>query len=250
VILAHPIPDAIVAIVSLFAGAVAAVTGFGIGSILTPVLAVRFDTRAAIAIVSVPHLAASLLRFATSWQQADRRTVMRFASFSMAGGLAGALVGMSRTGPGDIGLQISLGALLILGGLGALCAGPGIDAGRKTTAVAGIASGFFGGLVGSQGPIRSAAMLSLDISKESFVATAMATAIAVDVARIPVYLYADHAVMAHASQTILLATAGVLVGTFCGKRLLSAVPVPLFRRAVAILVFALGAAVLATAFRK
>src|SRR5215471_2644052 len=54
--------------------------------------------------------------------------------------------------------------------------------------VAGALSGALGRLVGNQGGIRSAAMLGFDVPKESFVATATAIGLCVDVARVPVYL--------------------------------------------------------------
>ncbi len=44
------------------AGATASVVGFGIGSLLTPVLATRFGMEVAIASVALPHLAGGLLR--------------------------------------------------------------------------------------------------------------------------------------------------------------------------------------------
>ena len=245
------VPDTVVAVVALAAGAVAAVTGFGIGSFLTPLLALQFDTRVAVAIVSVPHFVASVARFATLWRRADRRAVIMFGSFSVLGSLAGALLSVSRRGPTEVGVSIALGVLLMLGGFSALAVPrPGIPFGRKAAGLAGAASGLFGGLVGSQGPIRSAALLAFDISKESFVATAMAVAIAVDIARIPVYLSVHHHVMAHAWKTILLATAGALAGTFWGNRILRSVPLVPFRRAVASLVILLGVVVLVTAARR
>ena len=45
--------DAAVAVVSIAAGALAAMTGFGIGSLLTPVLAMSVDTRVAVAAVAI-----------------------------------------------------------------------------------------------------------------------------------------------------------------------------------------------------
>lgn len=243
------IPEVIIVLVALIAGAVASVTGFGIGSLLTPLLALQFGTGAAVAIVSVPHFAASTVRFATLWRRVDRSTVIAFGSFSVLGSLAGALLGVYGREPGDPGMAIALGVLLMLGGLSALTPRSGLRFGRKSAAFAGAASGFFGGLVGSQGPIRSAALLAFNISKESFVATAMAIAIAVDVARIPVYVSVHHEAMAGAWKTILLATAGTLVGTVWGARIFRALPPEPFRRAIACLVFLLGVAVLVAAFR-
>src|SRR5438105_3586825 len=84
-------------------------------------------------------------------------------------------------------------------------------------AAAVLASGVFGGLVGNQGGIRSAALMGFDVSKESFVATATAIALLVDVFRMPVYAATQHAQIAGAWVAILLATLGVVVGTLAGK---------------------------------
>ena len=48
--------------------------------------------------------------------------------------------------------------------------------GRRAAWVSGLLSGAFGGLVGNQGSIRSAAMLGFQVPKQSFVATATAVA--------------------------------------------------------------------------
>lgn len=50
--------EALVVVVALVAGSISAVTGFGIGSLLTPVLALQVDTRLAVAAVSIPHVIA------------------------------------------------------------------------------------------------------------------------------------------------------------------------------------------------
>jgi hypothetical protein len=87
-----PTFEILVAIVAALAGAVASVAGFGIGSLLTPLLALRAGMRLAVALVSVPHLAGTLLRF---WQlkgQVDRRVFVGFGLTSAAGGLAGAVL--------------------------------------------------------------------------------------------------------------------------------------------------------------
>jgi uncharacterized protein len=53
----------LVAVVAIVAGAIASVTGFGIGSLLTPLLALQTGTKLAVAAISVPHLAGMALRF-------------------------------------------------------------------------------------------------------------------------------------------------------------------------------------------
>ena len=53
----------LMAVVGFVAGAIASVSGFGIGSLLTPVLAIKTGTKLAVAAVSIPHMTATALRF-------------------------------------------------------------------------------------------------------------------------------------------------------------------------------------------
>src|SRR5690349_10733237 len=77
---------------ALLAAAIASIAGFGIGSILTPLLAVRLGTKLAVAAVSFPHIAGTLLRFWFIRKHVDRRVLVTFGITSATGGLAGALL--------------------------------------------------------------------------------------------------------------------------------------------------------------
>jgi uncharacterized membrane protein YfcA len=102
----------------------------------------------------------------------------------------------------------------------------------------------FGGLVGNQGGIRSAALLGFDVPRDAFVATATAIALAVDLARMPVHLVTERTRLAVAGP-VAVATAGAIGGTLVGARLLGRIPEGVFRRVVAVLLLALGAYMLA-----
>src|SRR4051812_50014730 len=93
----------LLAVVGFFAGAVASVSGFGIGSLLTPVLAVRVGTKLAVAAVSVPHLTATALRFWLLRQHVDRRLLWSFGLMSAAGGAGGGGVPPPPPPPGPQG---------------------------------------------------------------------------------------------------------------------------------------------------
>src|SRR5687767_11520618 len=82
--------ESLVLVGSVVAGGLAAVTGFGIGSLLTPLLALQVDTRLAVAAVSIPHVLGTALRFWLLKGGADRRVLWTFGLTSAAGGLAGA----------------------------------------------------------------------------------------------------------------------------------------------------------------
>jgi hypothetical protein len=239
--------EAVVAIVALVAGGIAAIAGFGIGSLLTPLLALRFGTKLAVAIVSVPHFVATAVRFATLWRQVDRRVLIEFGIMSAVGGLIGALLNARVSSPA---LTIVFALLLIFAGSSTLF---GFDKrirfGRTGAWIAGQLSGFFGGLVGNQGGIRSAALLGFDVSKESFVATATAIALMVDGARMPVYIVTQHSGMSAAWREMVFAIVGVVAGTIWGGRLLRGIPEIAFRRIVAILILLLGIYMLGVGIR-
>jgi uncharacterized membrane protein YfcA len=59
--------------VAALAGGIAAIAGFGVGSLLTPLLALRLGTKLAVAVVSVPHFIGSAARFAGLWRRELKR---------------------------------------------------------------------------------------------------------------------------------------------------------------------------------
>jgi uncharacterized membrane protein YfcA len=73
-------------LVAVLGGATAAVAGFGIGSLLTPILALSVGTPLAVAAVSIPHAAATALRFWRLRTSVDRGVLLRFGLLSAAGG--------------------------------------------------------------------------------------------------------------------------------------------------------------------
>ncbi|MFL6623208.1 MAG: sulfite exporter TauE/SafE family protein [Sulfurifustis sp.] len=230
--------DIFLGIVAVFAGAVASIAGFGIGSLLTPLLALNTTTKLAVAVVSVPHFVATFMRFWMLRRHVDRRVLLSFGVTSAVGGLLGAVLHTRFTAPA---LTVIFGIILILAGtMGVSGWSDKLRFGRKTAWLAGGLSGVLGGLVGNQGGIRSAAMLSFAIRKEAFVATATAIGVIVDLARMPVYVaYELDGMVAHATW-MAIATVGVVLGTMLGMRLLRGIDEKTFRMVISLLVLVLG----------
>ncbi|HEY2896378.1 MAG TPA: sulfite exporter TauE/SafE family protein [Gemmatimonadaceae bacterium] len=228
----------IIAVGSVLAGAIASVVGFGIGSVLTPLFAVRVGTQLAVAAVSIPHLLATALRFWRLRASVDRRVLLSFGITSAAGGLVGALL---HSYASNRSLAIVFGLLLLFVGISELTGfARRMRFGGPVAWVAGGISGVFGGLVGNQGGIRSAALLGFDLDRQAFVATATAIGLVVDGARMPVYFATQTAAIARIWPLVLIATLGTLAGTVLGVRTLRRIPEPAFRRIVAILLLLLG----------
>ena len=221
-----------------FGGAVASVAGFGIGSLLTPVLAASTGAKIAVAAVSIPHAIGTSIRLWRFRHAVDWRIVRSFGITSAAGGLTGALLNTFATGRA---LEIVFGCLLILAGASQVSGVAQRWRLRGALAwVGGAISGFFGGLVGNQGGIRTAAMLGFDVEKRRFVATTTAVAWLIDAARVPVYLAVERTALFSLRPIIMLAAAGVVAGTLFGEKLLERVPERRFRAVVGTLLLVLG----------
>jgi uncharacterized membrane protein YfcA len=234
--------DVVLAIVSLVAGAIASVAGFGIGSILTPLVALSVGVKIAVAAVSIPHVIGTAVRFWTLRHRVDVHVLKTFGLMSAAGGLAGALLHAETSSPA---LRIVFASILIFAGvMGVTGWSDRLRFGRGGAWVAGGVSGLLGGLIGNQGGIRAAAMLAFDVPKEAFVATATAIALIVDGVRMPVYAIGEGRALLAVWPLIAIATVCVIAGTLLGRMLLGRVPEKFFRRVVAALILALGVTML------
>ena len=205
-------------VVAILSGATASVVGFGIGSLMTPLLAARFGTSTAVALVMLPHAVATAVRCWRLRAHVDRHVLVRFGLLSASGALAGALL-YTRLGPGA--LTRVLGALLVLTAVAQLTGWASRwQPQGGLVALFGLLSGFFGGIAGNQGGLRSAALTAFALPPLGLVATATATGLLVDAARAPVYLWHSGPVLLMLWAPIAVATAGVLIGTVLGERLL------------------------------
>lgn len=224
--------------VAVLAGATAAVVGFGIGSLLTPLLTFRFGAGAAVAAVTIPHAVATAVRCWRLRAHIDWGVTLRFGLLSAAGGLGGALL-YARLGATT--LTGVLGGLLLLTAVAQLTGwssrwhpqGP-------VVAALGLLSGFFGGVAGNQGGLRAAALTAFRLTPGGFVATATATGLLVDLARAPVYGWSAGREILRLGVPIGVAVAGVLIGTLIGERILFGMSVRRFGQVVGIAIGVLG----------
>jgi uncharacterized membrane protein YfcA len=230
--------ETVFALAGVVAGSIASVAGFGIGSVLTPLLAARVGTRLAVAAISIPHVFGTAVRFWLLRGHVDRRTFVWFGIPSAAGGLIGALL---HDAASNRALSVVFGCLLLFVGCSELTGFMRrVRLGRAAAWIAGTLSGTFGGLVGNQGGIRSAALLAFDLDKATFVQTATAVGLIVDAARMPAYFIAEHKDLVRIVPLIAVAVVAVVAGTLVGSRVLRDVPERRFRTVVATLLLSLG----------
>lgn len=226
------------AALAVVAGAIASVAGFGIGSLLTPALAVQTGTKLAVAAITIPHCIGSAQRLWILRRKVDRGVLLGFGTASAIGGLVGAL---AHSRISSRALAVVFGLIVMIAGVSELTRWvQHVRWGRSAAWIAGALSGALGGLVGNQGGIRTAAMLGFEVPKESFVATSAAIALVVDGARLPVYLATQWRPILDLWPILLLLIAAVVVGTILGTRLLARLPQQSFRQLIGVLLVGLG----------
>ena len=220
-------------------------SGFGIGSLLTPLLMLSMPTAHAVAVLAIPHALATTIRWLRLRRDVHRATFKQFGIASAVGGLAGAVLQSQLKSPI---LTILLASLLVLAGATELAQRriplPQTPFWRL---LGGILSGVFGGLVGNQGGIRAAALLGFQLPPRQLVATATAAALLVDAARVPIYFWSAGSTIAAAAPVWIVASIGVTIGTFIGVPVLRWIPEGTYRRLVGALLLILGISLFAAA---
>jgi uncharacterized membrane protein YfcA len=249
----------ITSVSALLASCMTFFSGFGLGTILTPVFSLFFPVSVAIAMTAVVHLANNLFKIGLIGRDAHWPTVLRFAIPAGLAAMVGAAVlvqtstllpwasyewlGRSHTitpVKALIGVVITVFALLELSPSFARLALP-----ARWLAVGGLLSGFFGGLSGNQGALRSAFLIKLGLSKEAYVGTGAVCTVVVDLVRLTVYGFTLPAVLASAQSSqsgalVLAATVSAFVGSYFGKRMLKKVTLRSVELAVAAMMVAIG----------
>lgn len=226
------------AIVAFMAAALTLMTGFGLGTILTPVFLIFYDVKIAILIVAVVHLANNLLKLSLFSRHVSLDILKRFGVLT----LAGAFIGAFFQGRMDSSVvKILLGVTLIFLGLKeAAGGGEKFKLPKRIDFIGGFLSGLLGGFVGNQGAIRSAYLLNYNIPKETFIATAAMIASVVDITRIPVYIFNNREALATSELLLLITTLSAFAGTFAGKNLLNKLSLKAFKLYVATMVIIIG----------
>ena len=115
---------------------------------------------------------------------------------------------------------------------------------RKYLFLGGLLSGFFGGLSGNQGALRSAFLIRAGLSKEAFVGTGTVSAVIVDVSRLLVYGVAFYrskiGEVGNVWGLVVAATIAAFLGSFLGTRLIKKITLKVMQIIIGIMMIAVG----------
>ncbi len=221
----------LIPLVALAASLITLLSGFGLGTLLLPVFALFFPLEFAIGLTAVVHLLNNLFKLGLLWKNIHWGTVLRFGLPGIMGAYLGArlmlLLGtreplyqglMHPVDPLDLaiaGMMLVFGLFEVSKKLNALSLPP------RWMMPGGFISGFFGGLSGHQGALRSMFLLRGGLGKEAFIASGVAIACLVDLTRLPTYARGELITNAQQQGTLLLATTlAAFIGAWWGKKLI------------------------------
>lgn len=226
------------AITAFVAAVLTLMTGFGLGTILTPIFLIFYDVKIAILMTAVVHLLNNLLKLSLFGRHMSLDILKRFGAFT----LLGAFIGAFLQGKMDSsGVKVLLGvALIFLGLKEASGFGEKVRIPQKIDFIGGFLSGLLGGFVGNQGAIRSAYLLNYNIPKEVFVATAAMIASVVDLTRIPIYIFNNKDALITNKLLLFITVVSAFAGTFIGKSLLKKISLEAFKLYVSAMVIIIG----------
>jgi uncharacterized membrane protein YfcA len=245
----------IVVITAFLASLLTLFSGFGLGTILMPVVAIFFPVTVAVAMTAVVHLLNSLFKLAVLWGKIEWRVVGSFGLPAIVATVPGAWLLAELSGLPDIRsyelagitavvtpVKLAVGSLLVFFATAEwLPALRTISFPARVLPLGGLLSGFFGGLSGHQGAFRSAFLIRAGLDKNQFVASNAAIAALVDMTRLAVYGLSLELIVEHVDRGLLIvATLAAFAGAFAGTVGLKKVTIGSIQKLVAIALYVLG----------
>lgn len=242
----------VIFVVAFLASALTFYAGFGLGTLLLPAFALFFPVEQAVAMTAVVHFLNGLFKVKLIGKYADWRIVIRFGLPALLASFSGAFVLMKLVDFAPLysyslvervffitPVNLVIGLLLLIFVLIEFI--PTL-ADRsfppEYMPVGGILSGFFGGLSGMQGALRSAFLSRAGLSKEVFVGTGAMIACLIDVSRL--FFYGTTQPLANLESNYLILFVGVFgafLGAFLGNLYLKKISAPNVQRVVGVALF-------------
>ncbi|MDP2300926.1 MAG: sulfite exporter TauE/SafE family protein [Ignavibacteria bacterium] len=232
-------------------------SGFGLGTILTPVFIIFFPVDLAIALTGIVHFFNNIFKLFLVGKKADKKVLISFGLPAVIAAILGSWLLLQISDLEPIFTYVVLGSTfdvspvkliisILLIGFALIDLIPyfsNVQFDKNKLPFGGFLSGFFGGLSGNQGAFRSAFLIKAGLSKESFIATAVVVSTFVDFTRLSVY--ATRFTKVGIQENILLiviATTAAILGAFIGNKLLKKITLKFIQILVAYMLILLSIA--------
>ena len=241
---------AVIFTVALAASLLTFFSGFGLGTLLLPVMAFYFSLPVAIAATALVHFANNIFKGFLMYKHIRIDVFIRFGLPAFVGTILGVYL-LTDVEPtqlytinyGNVIRPVYLQSFLLSLFMIIICMLDFIPSdrfslGKNMIIPGGLLTGFFGGFTGMQGAVRSAFLTNIQLSKEEFVATSNGVSLIIDVCRIIGYLISGALINAFdAPKPIVIGISGALFGAIIGKILLKKTTIGLIKIITSICIF-------------
>ena len=247
----------IICLAAFFTAILTFFSGFGLGTILTPVFAIFFPIDIAIALTGVVHFSNNLFKIFLVGKNTDKVVLLKFGIPAILASFAGAWILIRITVLPSIyqyqlfgneyditPVKLIIAILLIIFSILEIASSvQKIQFDRNKLPIGGLLSGFFGGLTGIQGAIRSAFLIKSGLTKEAYIATGVVIACLVDFTRLSVYASRFTSSNLHENLTLLIsATVAAIAGAYVGSKLLKKITLRFIQIIVAVMLIIISLA--------
>ncbi|OED34948.1 hypothetical protein AB832_06690 [Flavobacteriaceae bacterium (ex Bugula neritina AB1)] len=253
----------IISIIAFLVSILTFFSGFGLGTIMTPVLMIFFPVEIAIALTGLVHFFNNVFKLFLVGKNADKATLIRFGIPAVIAAFLGAWVLLHIPDVEPLFVYQMFGktfevypvkfiisiVLIIFASMDLIPFFSKLQFGKDKLPLGGMLSGFFGGLSGNQGALRTAFLIKAGLSKQAFIGTAVVVSTFVDFTRLSVY--ASRIATSGIEENVTLvvcATLSAISGAYIGNILLKKVTLKFLQIVVAIMLIlisiALGAGLL------
>lgn len=239
----------VICIVAFFTSILTFFSGFGLGTILAPVFMLFFPVDLSIALTGLVHFINNLFKLSLVGKKANREVLFRFGFPAIIASFFGAWI-MLKISTFNIlftyqlmnkhievhSINFIIGILLIFFALMDLLPSlQKIEFDKSKLPFGGLLSGFFGGLSGHQGALRSAFLIKAGLNKEQFIGTAVVISCFVDFTRLSVYASGfDKNGLLDNGTTVIYASLSAIAGAYLGNKFLKKITLKFVQSFVAI----------------
>lgn len=227
----------LITLLTILANFIGTVTGFGLGTLMTPLVLPFLPFAQTIFLVGIIHWFHDVWKLFFFHYGIDRQLLIMFGIPTIIGSFVGALF---------VGVQPEL----LAGLLGTFLIGYVIFLYFRpsfrmpytyvNTIIGGGLSGFLAGIFGVRGAVRGAFLSSYDLNKATYLSTIAAISLLTDTTRIITYWWQGITLTSDLLWGLLLFIPASFIGAWIGQKLINKIPQNKFRGVVAVFLLLAG----------
>src|SRR3989338_7971780 len=227
----------LITVLTFVAALVGTVTGFGIGTVMIPVMAAFYSLPQTLLFVGVIHLFGSLWKVLLFRDGVNWKIIIAFGITAVIASFIGASITIQAS---ETLLKSVLGFFLVAYAVSVFVK-PGFALPKKsgTLAVGGAVSGFTSGIFGIGGETRAAALSAFNLPKAVFLATSGVLGLFVDASRLATYLGGGIRLEPFFLWGLLIFVPVSFVGAKIAQKIVQKIPQNKFRKVVAVFLLSL-----------